>query len=219
MLPGANLFMLSMQIQCFQLKIKQMLHEGDRTHPDIMELDNSQFDYDGWEEDKKEAERRLCGDCSLLHVGHLGFDECFQKMKKRQALHGGHRSSIQCLRDLDALVGTQQEETGSTAASATAHDNPADTAVPATSEAVAATNLPSDDDQQKEATGANQENSVAQANRENKCVVCLENRPSHAYIPCGHLCICGDCALKYDNTHGSCPLCREPSYCCSRIYC
>ena len=28
------------------------------------------------------------------------------------------------------------------------------------------------------------------------CVVCLENKADHAVIPCGHLCLCGDCAQK-----------------------
>ena len=28
------------------------------------------------------------------------------------------------------------------------------------------------------------------------CVVCLENNADHAVLPCGHLCLCGDCAQK-----------------------
>jgi hypothetical protein len=28
------------------------------------------------------------------------------------------------------------------------------------------------------------------------CVVCLENKADHVVLPCGHLCLCGECAQK-----------------------
>jgi len=35
-----------------------------------------------------------------------------------------------------------------------------------------------------------------------ECVVCLTEKPSHVCVPCGHLCMCGDCAPQLD----TCPL-------------
>ena len=41
------------------------------------------------------------------------------------------------------------------------------------------------------------------------CVICLDNAISHAFIPCGHHCTCGDCSAKIMMTEGKrCPLCR-----------
>lgn len=28
------------------------------------------------------------------------------------------------------------------------------------------------------------------------CVICLERNADHVFVPCGHLCLCGDCAKK-----------------------
>ena len=36
------------------------------------------------------------------------------------------------------------------------------------------------------------------------CIVCFVNPKSHAAVPCGHQCACGDCAAKLNE----CPVCR-----------
>ena len=38
------------------------------------------------------------------------------------------------------------------------------------------------------------------------CVICLESRRSHVFLPCGHLCCCEGCIPK---ANGQCPLCRQ----------
>jgi hypothetical protein len=52
---------------------------------------------------------------------------------------------------------------------------------------------------------------------ENLCVICEEKPATHAVVPCGHKCLCGDHAeavcLK-----GECPMCRTPVQTCIRIY-
>mmetsp|Transcript_20983 Transcript_20983/g.52051 ORF Transcript_20983/g.52051 Transcript_20983/m.52051 type:complete len:220 (-) Transcript_20983:182-841(-) len=35
------------------------------------------------------------------------------------------------------------------------------------------------------------------------CVVCLERKADHVVVPCGHMCLCGDCAKKIIGTHPS----------------
>jgi hypothetical protein len=40
------------------------------------------------------------------------------------------------------------------------------------------------------------------------CVICYENPRSHAFIPCGHLSICGVCKKNADGLHGKCPICN-----------
>lgn len=42
------------------------------------------------------------------------------------------------------------------------------------------------------------------------CVVCLVCERSHAFVPCGHLCVCSNCADSLNTTllQPACPLCR-----------
>jgi hypothetical protein len=40
------------------------------------------------------------------------------------------------------------------------------------------------------------------------CVICYENPRTHAFIPCGHLSICGVCFKNADGLHGKCPICN-----------
>ena len=39
------------------------------------------------------------------------------------------------------------------------------------------------------------------------CIVCFVNPKSHAAVPCGHQCACGDCSAKMKE----CPICRNPA--------
>ena len=39
------------------------------------------------------------------------------------------------------------------------------------------------------------------------CIVCFVNPKSHAAVPCGHQCACGDCAALMRD----CPVCRNPA--------
>ena len=41
------------------------------------------------------------------------------------------------------------------------------------------------------------------------CIVCLDGERDHVLIPCGHLCLCGDCAASYGADDAECPLCRK----------
>jgi len=44
-----------------------------------------------------------------------------------------------------------------------------------------------------------------------RCVVCIDAVASHAFLPCGHRCICGDCsqAIGRNWRSGKCPLCKR----------
>lgn len=43
-------------------------------------------------------------------------------------------------------------------------------------------------------------------NADHKCVVCLSNPKEIIVIPCGHVCLCEDCATKINDL---CPVCRQ----------
>ncbi|KAL3942075.1 MAG: hypothetical protein SGBAC_003671 [Bacillariaceae sp.] len=54
-----------------------------------------------------------------------------------------------------------------------------------------------------------------------QCVVCQDKAPVRAVVPCGHLCLCDDCAPSISQRPSGnrlCPLCRGPAQSTLRIY-
>ena len=47
---------------------------------------------------------------------------------------------------------------------------------------------------------------------ENECVMCMDVAKSHAFVPCGHMCVCEGCAARIMRANKECP------FCCSRCY-
>lgn len=41
------------------------------------------------------------------------------------------------------------------------------------------------------------------------CVVCFEKENDYTFLPCGHKCMCKDCALRTQRRYQTCPYCRE----------
>jgi ankyrin repeat protein len=54
------------------------------------------------------------------------------------------------------------------------------------------------------------------------CVICIDAPRTHAFVPCGHLCVCLDCASLPEMRGGTCgktcPVCRQKSFLVMRIY-
>ena len=46
------------------------------------------------------------------------------------------------------------------------------------------------------------------------CVICCERPPAMVLQPCGHVCVCQDCAPAVQ----TCPMCRMPVAGCMRVY-
>ena len=91
----------------FRVQQKQEMHEGDRTHPQLLQLDRLKdvVNYPGWEEDFSDAETtHLESGYLLSRNGESGSfeDECL-KLKHRQALYDGDRSDPLLTR-LDSLL-------------------------------------------------------------------------------------------------------------------
>ena len=47
-----------------------------------------------------------------------------------------------------------------------------------------------------------------------ECVVCMSAPASHAFVPCGHRCVCYECGCVLDE----CALCRAPAQHLLRVY-
>jgi hypothetical protein len=42
-----------------------------------------------------------------------------------------------------------------------------------------------------------------------QCVICRDAKPSRAFVPCGHVCVCSSCWDEFDRNSGRCPKCRR----------
>eukprot|EP00960_Hanusia_phi_P050637 760334-Hanusia_phi.AAC.8 len=49
----------------------------------------------------------------------------------------------------------------------------------------------------------------------NGCVICMNAMASHAYIPCGHQCVCLECSTQF---HSRCPVCNQDSQMIIKIW-
>lgn len=72
-------------------------------------------------------------------------------------------------------------------------------------------------EEEEEAIKVDQEEAATKVEEDEDamCVICLENLRSHAIVPCGHMCLCQDCAPVVTER---CPMCREPMVLAMRIY-
>ena len=50
------------------------------------------------------------------------------------------------------------------------------------------------------------------------CIVCMDAPATHAIMPCGHLCLCNDCAKKLLDAGDDCPICRAKIESTQQIY-
>ena len=41
-----------------------------------------------------------------------------------------------------------------------------------------------------------------------ECIICFSENHEVVVVPCGHFCMCGDCADKIKKSSGKCPVCR-----------
>ena len=50
------------------------------------------------------------------------------------------------------------------------------------------------------------------------CVVCLTDAADRVIKPCGHLCLCGVCASRFQRDRLPCPVCRRAQRSIDRVY-
>ena len=188
------------------MKNKQRLLSGDRSHPDIVALDSTTFDYQGWEKDKEEAERRHIGNCTVLQLGT--FHVIFDKMKKMQGLYDSQSNMLLDFVGLDSLLPSKgPSKVDLTASSSSFHPT-----------------KPFRNCCMKTANDGDWDDPLKASSKANKCVVCLEHEPLYAFIPCGHLCVCAKCVPEFDCSSNkeyrevNCPICRKSALCVTRIF-
>lgn len=51
-----------------------------------------------------------------------------------------------------------------------------------------------------------------------ECIVCLDRKRSHVAVPCGHLCLCAQCASELEKRSMKCPYCMKQVTLFARVY-
>jgi hypothetical protein len=183
-----------------KMRKMQALHVGDRSHPQLQALDSLKIaglTYDGWEADARKAED--------YHVRNsIFFDVCVDEMRMKQTEY----SSQQNARGLPAQVSHQSrrpEQTSYTsqqnAQRLPAHVSP----IP---------HHPRESDRRID----DRQNQMAEKQESDECVVCWSSKRTHAFFPCGHMCVCNECANTILRGKSECPLCRVASQQIIKIY-
>jgi len=57
-----------------------------------------------------------------------------------------------------------------------------------------------------------------QHDEDGDCVICLTELRDTVVLPCRHLCVCSECAVRVRETTDQCPVCRQPVYAIMRIH-
>lgn len=65
---------------------------------------------------------------------------------------------------------------------------------------------------------SNQSNNDIRNHDNHVCVVCMDKPVTHAFVPCGHRCVCEDDAKILMTHMRQCPVCRTPAVQAIQIY-
>lgn len=161
-----------------KMKVKQKLHDGDRSHPRLVSLDTiiqQGISFPGWEADVQQLEK-LHAETPYQARNDFAF------RNKLKALEFSQKTFEQTgkMKD-DSSSDGEESFTDSTAT-----PQPVD---PPTAEEEA-------------------EKKSKKTHAFGTCTICGDGANSHAFNPCGHLCACQECASKVMRRGGRCPVCR-----------
>ena len=53
---------------------------------------------------------------------------------------------------------------------------------------------------------------------ESECVVCMDEENTHMFMPCGHKCVCKECADLIMGGTAECPNCRTKAVGLHRVF-
>lgn len=169
-----------------KMKVKQKLHDGDRSHPRLVTLDAivRRLSYPGWKADVQQIEK-MHADVPYFASSDVGFNSKLRALEYSQSMHeqqtGGSSSS-------SARYNEEEDEEVSIASSS--------------SSSSASSSL------SPRSAAANDEDGECSHGALGCCTICGDGPKSHAFLPCGHLSSCGGCSSKIMRRTARCPVCR-----------
>lgn len=185
---------------------KQDIYNGDRSHQELVLLDSLQLTYPGWEEDVLEAEN------SHIRAVWTNFEHQIFKIQQKQKMHEGDRSHPR-LRALDTLNLSYPDWQHDCSLAEKDHLH--------SWTASFQKKLDGMKEKQRIYSGFQSASSSSRSfssplsrleslfyadNTLSDCIICSSKPRTHAFAPCGHLCICKQCITP---CNGCCPICRS----------
>lgn len=214
------------------LKIRQAFHDGDESHPILEAMKNKRFTYTCWEEDMKRIKDKLLRDhclCAFIHRAEWEAERMLTGAMRKQQIHEkddlflmldddvfdyeGFEEDKQYLFDQYTKGFTVQNEMKSILRKQKLHNGKVSNPV------IDAFNQLNGIDEQIERNVVQDD-----VNSSSVCIICLQHPRSHAFVPCGHMCLCDHCSSRSPYSEGfsrnvlSCPICRESSSAIMKIY-
>jgi len=197
---------------------KQKISGGDRTHPNLMILDELalQLNYPGYQTDLKAAEK-----------AHLNlpqeFDGRLFEIKEKQKIHEGDRSHPRLVA-LDNMVMTYPNWQSDYARAETFHLKYPELFIEKLKgmrekqriyrgdllrQEVEAATIKEKEEPQSSSDDLTDNNRI--------CIICCQFEKTHAFVPCGHLCVCENCVEITLETK-MCPICRQKTSQAIKVY-
>ncbi len=79
--------------------------------------------------------------------------------------------------------------------------------------------LPAGEQKKEGGDGAAAASATGEDRKEHTCVVCMDKEVNHVMVPCGHLCVCGECAKQLKSQKlSACPVCRRKPKIVQRVF-
>jgi hypothetical protein len=193
---------------------QQMLVAGDRSHPNLVRLDGLCISYPNCKQDIADAEE--------AHLQGYGFEDKFRVMNERQGVFRGDRSHPRLVK-LD-LLSPSLSYPGWEADVDRAEKLHLTAEIEFFKKARFNEMMEGMRNKQQLYDGYESENSNEGTTSSPKspahgtCIACMTRPSTHAFVPCGHFCMCEGCSSKSMDMGAHCPMCREPVHLVMKVF-
>lgn len=182
---------------------KQQAHFGNRTDYDLIQVDllRSTFNYEGWEDDAARIQDIQYKDTAV---------RLFKGMQRKQDLKEKKNAKHPGIRRLQknefSYPGWDSDKKATILLYSRGHDASCQQMIDAM-------------DQRQRIYDTYKTEGVDDTNADT-CVICLDKTPDSTFVPCGHMCLCSDCAevCRDESPLTACPICLQPHTAIIKIY-
>lgn len=221
------------------MKIRQKIHDGG-SHPILNELDSLYFSYENCEKDVKtikekivkgpitepfkgsiiyEANRFLKG-MKIKQRIHEGKDDLMRFIDSGLFTYDGFENDKKNLMDWYTKGYSHDGKLQSIIEKQKNHNGQRSHPILAALDKVLNVEESSNDNSSGSARSVkNEEKAVGESGL---CDICFDAAKTHAFVPCGHVCLCESCATSPNFSSGpgelKCPICRNHSIMLMKIY-